>query len=123
MYRSIYTNSDYKISKSRGNWANRWRGKGIKWLSQKRKIAVYVHQLTGIPLAQVSLGLDTLYRLILATVTNRPVPFMGRGHFYYQKVAARKGINPQTGEPIKLKAYGYIAFKPGQYLKQHLTSV
>ena len=74
-------------------------------------------------MAQVSLGLDTLYSLILATVTKENVPFSGRGRFYYQKVGARKGFNPQTGEQIKLKAYGYIALKPGQYLKQHLTNL
>jgi len=122
-YRSIIRNSDFKIRKSGGNWASRWSGKGMKWLSQKRKIAVYVHELTGIPLAQVSLGLDTLYKLILATVSTKSVDFAGRGHFYYQKVAARRGINPQTGEKIKLKAYKYIAFKPGLYLKQNLTNL
>ena len=122
-YESIITNFDYKIRKSRGNWANRWRGKGFKWLSQKRKIAVYVHELTGIPLAQVSLGLDTLYSLILATVNKESVSFAGRGHFYCRKVGSRKGINPQTGEKIRIKAYKYIAFKPGLYLKQNLTNL
>ena len=86
-------------------------------------MAVYVHELTGIPLAEVSLGLDTLYSLILATVSTKSVGFAGRGHFYYRKVAARRGINPQTGEQIKLKAYKYIAFKPGLYLKQNLTNL
>ncbi len=40
------------------------------------------------------------------------------GTFSVTKRAARKGRNPQTGEPIKIKASKVLKFKPAAQLKK-----
>ncbi|MBW1777241.1 MAG: HU family DNA-binding protein [Deltaproteobacteria bacterium] len=45
------------------------------------------------------------------------VTLVGFGTFYKSKRKARKGRNPQTGEPIKIKASNVVKFKPGKKLK------
>ncbi len=40
------------------------------------------------------------------------------GTFSITKRAARKGRNPQTGEPIKIKASKVLKFKPAAQLKK-----
>jgi DNA-binding protein HU-beta len=42
---------------------------------------------------------------------------VGFGTFHVMKRAARKGRNPQTGEPITIKASKVPKFKPGKALK------
>ena len=110
------------VKKTSANWTNKWKGRGLRHLSKKRRIAVFVHELTGLPLYQVSLGLDTLYNLILAHIVRSPVRFFGRGQFRMQKRAARLAVNPQTGEQIKIKASNYIRFKAGTSLKKNLIT-
>ena len=41
---------------------------------------------------------------------------VGFGSFYVSKSAARKGINPQSGKPIQIKASKSIKFKPSSAL-------
>ncbi len=45
------------------------------------------------------------------------VTLVGFGTFYKSKRKARKGRNPQTGEPIKIKASTVVKFKAGKKLK------
>ncbi|MGC6455104.1 MAG: HU family DNA-binding protein [Coraliomargaritaceae bacterium] len=45
------------------------------------------------------------------------VQIIGFGTFSVTKRAARDGINPQTGEKIKIKASKSVKFKPGAGLK------
>jgi DNA-binding protein HU-beta len=42
----------------------------------------------------------------------------GLGILQVRKRAARTGRNPQTGEPIKIKASKKIAFRPAKELKE-----
>ncbi len=44
----------------------------------------------------------------------------GFGSFVVSKRKARKGRNPQTGEPIKIKASKVVRFKAGKALKEKL---
>jgi DNA-binding protein HU-beta len=44
------------------------------------------------------------------------VSLIGFGTFSVQKRAARQGINPATGEKIKIKAKKVVKFKPGAQL-------
>ena len=41
---------------------------------------------------------------------------VGFGSFYVSERAARKGINPQSGKPIQIKASKSIKFKPSSAL-------
>lgn len=64
---------------------------------------------------------ETLSDLI-GTITsslkkNQRVQLVGFGSFSVAKRAARKGINPRTGDAIKIKASKSVRFKAGQTLK------
>ena len=45
------------------------------------------------------------------------VTLVGFGTFAKSRRKARKGRNPQTGEPIKIKASNVVKFRPGKKLK------
>lgn len=47
----------------------------------------------------------------------KEVALVGFGTFTTNKVAARSGRNPRTGEPLKIAAYTQPKFKVGQKLK------
>lgn len=48
------------------------------------------------------------------------VQIVGFGTFEVRDVKPRTGRNPQTGEPIKIKASKRVAFKAGKQLKDSL---
>jgi DNA-binding protein HU-beta len=48
---------------------------------------------------------------------NGKVTLVGFGTFSKVRRKARKGRNPRTGEPIKIKASNTVTFKPGKALK------
>ncbi len=59
---------------------------------------------------------------ILGTITtslkkNQRVQLAGFGTFTVTKRAARKGVNPRTGEAIRIKASKPVRFKAGRTLK------
>ena len=45
------------------------------------------------------------------------VTLVGFGTFSKVRRKARKGRNPQTGEPLKIKACNVVKFRPGKKLK------
>ena len=48
------------------------------------------------------------------------ITITGFGTFTKVKRKARKGRNPRTGEPVKIKASATVRFKPGKTLKAAL---
>ena len=46
------------------------------------------------------------------------VTLVGFGTFSKTRRKARKGRNPQTGAPIKIKARNVVKFRPGKKLKE-----
>jgi len=48
------------------------------------------------------------------------VTLVGFGTFSKVRRKARKGRNPQTGEPIKIKARNVVKFKPGKTLRESI---
>ena len=46
------------------------------------------------------------------------VTLVGFGTWEVRKRAARKGVNPRTGEAIKIKATKVVSFKAGAAVKQ-----
>ena len=48
------------------------------------------------------------------------VTLVGFGTFSKIRRKARKGRNPQTGAPIKIKACNVVKFKPGKKLKDSI---
>lgn len=60
---------------------------------------------------------------VLASITNalangNKVTLVGFGTFEVRERAARKGINPATGEPIEIPAGKVPAFKAGKALRE-----
>lgn len=49
------------------------------------------------------------------------VTLVGFGTFEKRHRGARTGKNPQTGEPVKIKASNTVAFKPGKFLKDSVN--
>lgn len=49
---------------------------------------------------------------------NGKVTLVGFGTFSKSRRKARKGRNPQTGDPIKIKACNVVKFKAGKKLKE-----
>ncbi len=50
------------------------------------------------------------------------VTLVGFGTFVQRHRGARTGKNPQTGEPVKIKASNTVAFKPGKSLMRSTES-
>jgi DNA-binding protein HU-beta len=48
------------------------------------------------------------------------VTLVGFGTFSKTRRKARKGRNPQTGAPIKIKASNVVKFRPGKKLKDSI---
>lgn len=51
---------------------------------------------------------------------DKSVQLIGFGTFSVAKRAARTGVNPQSGEKIKIKASKTVKFKPGASLKSSI---
>ena len=49
------------------------------------------------------------------------VTLVGFGTFVQRHRGARTGKNPQTGEPVTIKATNTVAFKPGKALKDSVN--
>ena len=52
---------------------------------------------------------------------NKEVRLIGFGTFGVRKRKARKGVNPQTGEAIKIAAKKVPFFRPGSELKRTIA--
>lgn len=59
--------------------------------------------------------------LVQEVKLNRPFRVAGLGTFALKKSKARKGVNPSTGESIKIKAKKRMAFKAGAQVKELLN--
>lgn len=74
---------------------------------------------TGLTKADSSRALDATLDAIQGTLaTGEKVSIPGFGTFDTARRAARKGRNPQTGEPIKIKARTVAKFKAGKGLAE-----
>lgn len=51
---------------------------------------------------------------------NKQLQLIGFGTFKVVNRKARKGVNPSTGEPIKIKASKTVRFVPGKAFKEIL---
>ena len=67
--------------------------------------------------AAADTALNAVIDSITKAVKKENVQIIGFGTFSVVKRGARAGINPQTGEKIKIKASKSVKFKPGAKLK------
>ncbi|MBP9673904.1 MAG: HU family DNA-binding protein [Bacteriovoracaceae bacterium] len=79
-------------------------------------------ELSHLTRKDVEVMLSTFVETVKKTVKKGDdVSMMGFGTFTKMKRAARNGINPTTGEGIKIKAKIFPKFKPGKEFKEHLS--
>lgn len=69
---------------------------------------------------EASKALNSFMENVIATLKKKDgkVTLVGFGTFSKIRRKARKGRNPRTGEPIKIKASNVVKFKPGKKLRE-----
>jgi len=84
----------------------------------KAELIDAIAESADISKASASRALDA----VIGSVTNAlqggdQVSLVGFGTFHVKERSARTGRNPQTGQPIEIKAAKVPGFKPGKVLK------
>ena len=84
-----------------------------------RNIAERLSETHEMPKHQANEMLTQVVELIARSLKKgEKIRLTGLGILQVRKRAARTGRNPQTGEPIKIKASKKIAFRPAKELKE-----
>jgi integration host factor subunit alpha len=64
---------------------------------------------------------DLVFEMMKETLgRGEKIKISGFGNFVLRDKRQRPGRNPQTGEPIKIKASKSVGFKPGKTMKDSL---
>jgi DNA-binding protein HU-beta len=83
-----------------------------------------VSKEADIPKTAAKAALESFVNMAVKEIkVGRPFRVAGLGTFALKKSKARKGVNPATGEPIKIKAKKRMAFKPSSQVKTLLNPV
>jgi DNA-binding protein HU-beta len=77
---------------------------------------------TGLAKADAARAVDSLVNHVTKSLKKgEEVAITGFGKFSVVKRAARQGVNPRTGERVKIKASKAPKFSPGAGLKQAVS--
>jgi len=88
----------------------------------KQELIEAIATETGLSKADSKRALEAFTGSVLKQLKKgNAVRLIGFGTFSVRKRKARKGINPQTGETIKIKARKVPHFAPGSELKNALN--
>jgi DNA-binding protein HU-beta len=88
------------------------KGELIDWMAKD----------AGISKAAARKAMDSFFGSAkIALKKNGRVTLVGFGTFSKVRRKARRGVNPATGEKIKIKARSAIRFKPGKTLKDAIS--
>ncbi len=91
--------------------------KGIRRLSKADLVDAVAHA-SELSKAAANKAVEALLEAITAALQRGDeVALVGFGTFSVRERAARTGRNPQTGDPIDIKATKIPAFKPGKALR------
>jgi DNA-binding protein HU-beta len=86
-----------------------------------RNIAERLSEMHELPKRQANEILTGMIELIAKSLKKGDkIRLTGLGILQVRKRAARMGRNPQTGEPVKIKASKKIAFRPAKDLKESI---
>jgi len=84
-----------------------------------RHLAERLSEAHELPKRQANEMLTQVVEMITRSLKKgEKIRLTGLGILQVRKRAARMGRNPQTGEPIKIKASKKIAFRPAKELKE-----
>lgn len=84
----------------------------------KAELVEVLAKETGFPKSQVSTMLKAFVDVVGKTVKKEPVQLVGLGTFKPVKRKARVGVNPITGEKIKIPARKALKFTASANLKK-----
>jgi len=77
---------------------------------------------TGLTKADSERALNSFLDIAKTTIKNSGrLPLAGFGTFVVVDRKARTGRNPQTGQPIQIKASKIVRFRPGKELKESVA--
>ena len=83
----------------------------------KAEIVESVAKEAGVSKVCASSALEAVMKNIVTGAKKSPVQLVGFGTFKVSKRKARTGLNPQTGEKIKIPAKKVLTFKASKNLK------
>jgi len=88
----------------------------------KAELVAGIARSTGLTKADSERALNSFLNLAKATIRRKGrLPLAGFGTFVVVNRKARTGRNPQTGQPISIKASKVVRFRPGKELKQSVA--
>ena len=87
----------------------------------KADLIQYLAKEVGLTRYEANAAIDAFTGAIKNTLKKGDrVSLVGFGSWEVKKRQARTGVNPQTGEKIKIKARKYPKFNPGKELRDHV---
>ncbi len=89
---------------------------------RKPELAAAIADKADLSKEQAGRALNAILDEITQALSRKDtVTLVGFGTFLQRHRGARTGKNPQTGEPVQIKASNTVAFKPGKGLKDSVN--
>ena len=89
----------------------------------KKELTQAVAEASGLTQADAAKAINAFTETVLTTLSEGDtISLVGFGSFIVRDRAARKGLNPQTKEPIDIPAAKVPVFRPGKSLKEAVNS-
>jgi len=88
---------------------------------RKPELAAVIAEKTELTKEKANQVLNAILDSITGALDKDTVTLVGFGTFEKRHRGARTGKNPQTGEPVKIKASNTVAFKPGKNLRDEVN--
>jgi DNA-binding protein HU-beta len=106
-------------TKAAAKAAQKFAGPSVSPILTLRHIAEQLSEAHELPKRQANEMLSQMIEMIAKSLKKgEKIRLSGLGILQVRKRAARTGRNPQTGEPIKIKASKKITFRPAKELKE-----
>jgi len=87
----------------------------------KSELINEVARKTGLSRREAEVGVQTMLDIIVSEITKgQKVTLTGFGTFDVGKRQARAGVNPRTGDPIKIPATKMPRFKPSRNVRDQI---
>ena len=117
--KSAKTAASKTAAKAASKVAKKSTGTSASPILTLRHIAEQLSEAHELPKRQANEMLTQMIEMITRSLKKgEKIRLSGLGILQVRKRAARMGRNPQTGEPIKIKASKKIAFRPAKELKE-----
>jgi DNA-binding protein HU-alpha len=108
-----------RLGRCSGRTARTQQQKTVKEaFMRKPELAAAIAEKADLTKDQANRVLNAVLEEITGALNRKDsVTLVGFGTFVQRHRGARTGKNPQTGQPVKIKASNTVAFKPGKSLK------